>query len=1038
MRGVRLLLLPPLVVPILIGFPLTGQLTAESREGGKSERGVAVEQRRQEEMTHQTFEQQMELRQKKHEAPIPLNPLEEQVEEKDGAEQGAGRFLGTAWQYCNRGEHRRAIEIFATLSSDPATEWEAKYGLAMCYVKAKDAKQAIPLLEELIGKRLHLKDTLPTLLALLVEGKDYGKAATYLQLLASRERERWEETIRTGTLLAALEQVKAAGNLEGLLELIRTHSDLLDRCQSPEVFLEAAKGLSGVNDRDALETYTRLLRACPRKWDIRLGILYALRSVLPPTDMLLELEQEEHRTNLDPVYRTQLTDIRVAVFRDQLAAASPDAPEVERLARAILALKPEDKGALTALAWWAFNHGQYEQAVQGFTTLAQRDPEDLDYVSGLANTLVKLQRVDEAFALVERMRRKDERFGKLETDIRVAVFRDQLAAASPDAPEVERLARAILALKPEDKGALTALAWWAFNHGQYEQAVQGFTTLAQRDPEDLDVSYGLAHALMKLKRVDEALALIEPLKVRDARFVALETDILMERALTAFQNTRYAEAERYLKSLLTRRPDHLDTKRLLAWSIYNQKRWGDALPLFLSLFNQQEDPGIANTILDIYTTARDRRRAAAFAEDLARSGTQGLKKVAGDFYFKSGYPVLAASTYCDPDTCYYNADTPFAEASSFSRQRSGTQGQSKLTEYTVPLGVSYTLSPDTEVGLSLMTHRLSSGDAALTEILNGISSSAGIPLNLTADAFSGITHQFTTSASVVTPEIKLVREGIERSYRLAMGTTPLGGTMFPLPTFFAQTDAKEWNLNIHQSSVNDSILSYVGIHAKVPTIPQVPVRLLPSDRKWGRVVKTGIEGEWAAPGLAPYWLSVKGSYDFYHGKRVIDNHAYRSSLAAGRTLTAERWTISPGLHFTMQHFAHNANFFTPGHGGYFSPDTHYISGPFVNLQTRQCNTFLIEGQFGINYFSARSNGAPADPLRILGLPEQIRFSSSSSSGLGFAMNLKGQILLGNHWALGGTVEANKAADFTEIRAGINLHYFFEPRSKLSQRDTVFR
>ena len=892
-----------LAVSTLIGFPLVEQHAAAQGKGGVPEQGATGGQQRQEEMTHRTFEQQIDLLQKEQKGLLPPKVLEESSEEKSESGTGTRRFLGIAWEYCNRGDYLRAIEIFTTLSSDPATQWEAKYGLAMCYTRSKDAKKAIPLLEELITRKLHLKDTLPTLLAFLVKGKDYGKAATYVQLLVGRERERWEEIIRTGTLLAALAQAKAAGNLEGLFELIRTHSDLLVRCQSPEVFFEAANGLVGINDQYAKETYTRLLRACPRKWDIRLGILYALKSVLPPADTLVELTHEEGRTDLEPKYRGQLIDIRIAVFQDQIAAAPPDAPEIERLAATILTLRPEDRGALTSLAWWYFNRGQYEKAAQGFTTLARRDPKDLN------------------------------------------------------------------------------------------------------------ASYGLANVLMKLKRVDEALAFIEPLKVRDARFVALETDILMERALTVFNERRYAEAERSFESLLARRPEHLDTKRLLAWSIYNQKRENDALPLFLSLFHAQEDPSIASTILDIYTTSRDRKRAAAFAEDLALSETQKLKKVAGDFYFKSGYPVRAAATYCDPDTCYYNANTPLAEASNYYRHRTGTEGLSRLTEYTIPLGFSYIVQPGTEVGLSLTTHHLSSGDVPPNSPIGSV-------FRRTPQK-----HVFTTSASVVTPEIRLVKESLEMSYSLALGTTSLGGPTAPLPTFSGHIRDKDWNLNIHQSSVRESVLSSIGA--------QDPF----SDKTWGRVVRTGIDGEWIATQLAPYWLSLKSGYDFYHGERVIDNHAYRASIAAGRTLTAERWAISPGVLLYAQHFAHSTDFFTFGHGGYFSPDTHYILGPFVNLQTQQCNTFIVEGQFGVNYFHAKSNSAPVDPLGR-SVPE--RFSGSSSSGLGFAMNLKGQILLGNHWALGGTAEANKAADFTEVKAGINLQYFFEPRSKLLHRDGIFR
>jgi Flp pilus assembly protein TadD len=156
----------------------------------------------------------------------------------------------------------------------------------------------------------------------------------------------------------------------------------------------------------------------------------------------------------------------------------------------------------------------------------------------------------------------------------------------------------------------------------------------------------------------------------------LESDILMEEALAAFKDARYAEAERRLESLLAKRPDNLDIKRLLAWSIYHQGRGNDALPLLLSLYQSQEDPAIAETILGVYSASRDRGRAAAFADSLALSDKQEIKKVAGDFFFNNGFPVRAAATYCDPNTCYYNADTPYAELSAYYRQRSGDEGTS--------------------------------------------------------------------------------------------------------------------------------------------------------------------------------------------------------------------------------------------------------------------------------------------------------------------------------------------------------------------------
>jgi pentatricopeptide repeat protein len=404
MRALRLALLV-MTVPTLIGFPFAERLAAAQRKKSQTKRGAEVPQRRQEELTHQTFEQQMELLQKKQEGPMPRNIPEEKG--KPGPETGARRYLGIAWQYCNRGDYSRAINIFTTLSSDPTIQWEAKYGLAMCYSRKRDAKKAIPLLEELIGRKLFLRDSLPTLLALLVEEKEYSKAANYVKLLSGNERLRWEDIIRTRALMAALEQAKTAGNLEGLTELIRVHSDMLEKCQSPEVFLEASTLLVGINDTYAIETYKKLLASCLRKWDIRLGTLYALKRVLPPTDTLSELDQEERRTDLDPAYRTQLTELRVSVLRDQLAAAQPNAPEVENLAREILNFKSDDKGALATLAWWYFNHGQFNEAANGFATLARRYPEEPDYLYGLANALVKLKRIDEARTLIEQMKDRD-------------------------------------------------------------------------------------------------------------------------------------------------------------------------------------------------------------------------------------------------------------------------------------------------------------------------------------------------------------------------------------------------------------------------------------------------------------------------------------------------------------------------------------------------------------------------------------------------------------------------------------------------------
>lgn len=400
--------------------------------------------RQQEVLLKQQRQPDVEFYQSKKQAVIPQAETEEVLEEKP---KDMKRFIKPAWQYFNQGNYKQAIEIFTTLSSFPETELEAKYGLAMCYVKLKEPKKAMPLLEYLIKKRFNLKDTLPSIIAILVEEKKYKKANPYLAMISERERKEWEGRIKIRMVTAEFEEAKKAGNGRRLIEFSEKNGALLTNCFMPDIFYETAGLLSNSNREYAVNIYKKLLEVCPDKQDLRLRILYSLKTIVTTADMLLLLENEVKAAS-DSDYKNKLTDIKISVLLDKLTALAPDSPELEDTAREMLVLKPEEEGARAMLAWWYFRKELYNKAYEEFHSLYQSSPETKDYIYGLVNTLIKLEKLDEALELAGKNKHTDERLASIEIDI----YLDKANAAYRDKKyhEAETYFERALAENPQD------------------------------------------------------------------------------------------------------------------------------------------------------------------------------------------------------------------------------------------------------------------------------------------------------------------------------------------------------------------------------------------------------------------------------------------------------------------------------------------------------------------------------------------------------------------------------------------------------------
>jgi hypothetical protein len=287
---------------------------------------------------------------------------------------------------------------------------------------------------------------------------------------------------------------------------------------------------------------------------------------------------------------------------------------------------------------------------------------------------------------------------------------------------------------------------------------------------------------------------------------------------------------------------------------------------------------------------------------------------------------------------------------------------------------------------------------------------------------------------VVQPDLALELEG-RLHLSLHAGTTPVGGPVRPTPTFAARLSAPDWYVDLHRCDVGDSILSYVG--QKDPY----------SRDRWGRVTRNGLTAgkTWALrPG---WWVSSSAGFDYYTGENVWSNQSVQFDAAVGRTLMLDADELSYGLFFHAEHYRRNSDFFTYGHGGYFSPGLMTLLGPFVRYRSAVCRDFWFDVQASVGWLHQRLDASPAYPLfdgddagltPAAAAEARSRYAGDTADKIGASLKLQAMKLLTPHVAVGAFAAVDNSADYTEWTAGLGVQIFFDPQNLFWMRKDMFR
>lgn len=602
--------------------------------------------------------------------------------------------------------------------------------------------------------------------------------------------------------------------------------------------------------------------------------------------------------------------------------------------------------------------------------------------------------------------------------LELMLLKRQLAVLTPNTAAHRATVRAILALVPDDADALAALAWSKYRAKDYHGAAALFSRLLAQAPGNRSYALGLGYCRLNLGQIDSALTPLDDANQADNRdTLALRRSVYLRQAAKAYEDQDWDRAAIYLGKVLAIDPDDADTQQFLAWTYHHQGKTTQARALMEQAHTGRATPDTAAGLLDLYSHLREEKPAQALANKLIQDSDPQIRRVGADYYFANQAPITASQASNDPETCYFNAASSRIETFFYHTYKDGDSGFSQMEQTALPMTMVVPTRVGRQWSLSLTPKYLSSGNAPdqpfagrYYNLLNGTAQRNGLEENLwvwAPDIGLELEHQWGSSLA------------------MHAGTTPMNGAVSPTPTFRFALNTSQWHLDLHRCAVQDSILAYTG--AKDPY----------SASKWGRVTRNGLSmGHHHALGT-DYWFTSAIGYNLYDGDNTWDNHSWHIDLALGRTLMRNSDEISYGLFASAKHYRRNSDFFTFGHGGYYSPQLATMIGPLFRYRSAPCRTYWFDVQAAMGWLHQELDDSPyyplehPDPTALIPAAQsnlQGRYTSDIENRLGYALKLQGMKQFNPYLAAGAFINFSHNADDISWQLGLGIQYFFSPQN----------
>ncbi|WP_343725099.1 cellulose synthase subunit BcsC-related outer membrane protein [Herbaspirillum huttiense] len=350
------------------------------------------------------------------------------------------------------------------------------------------------------------------------------------------------------------------------------------------------------------------------------------------------------------------------------------------------------------------------------------------------------------------------------------------------------------------------------------------------------------------------------------------------------------------------------------------------------------------------------------------------------------------------------ARSPYVTQGVVVRGNASESGLSRINDIEAPLEVNMPVGND-RVAVRITPVSLDGGtmtDEAASRFGGGGSSATGVGKQ---------------SASGV--GVAVAYERPDDGIKADIGTTPsgfkypnvVGGVSVEQPLGGSSTN--RFGVTVSRRAVNDSITSFAG-----STDPRV-------GRSWGGVTANGGRAEMSSDD-AQTGVYAYGALHSLMGRNVESNTRVELGGGAYQYLAnGNDEKMTAGVSATLISYANNQNFYTYGHGGYFSPQAYLGLGVPVTWAKRSDRfSFQLKGSAGVQYF--RQDGADYFPTdAALQAASGKTYGQQTKTGIGYSLEGSGEYRFAPRLFVGGTLRLNNSSDFRELNVAMYLRYTLE-------------
>lgn len=577
--------------------------------------------------------------------------------------------------------------------------------------------------------------------------------------------------------------------------------------------------------------------------------------------------------------------------------------------------------------------------------------------------------------------------------------------------EVSRLAES--ASRTRNAKSAELLGWHYYNRDDFSASAYWFEQAAEWSPGYQDALYGLALAKMRSGELTTAENLAKANR-QNPKMLTLLGDIYSRRAIEAYELQRYKQSIRFFDQTREYRPLSRNEQIVLAWAYRESNQAVAAAALFEKLYRENPDRASAEGLYSSLTKLKNYDKLNQIAETVP-GPLEGVYETADpQNYYKASLYRAAYDT--EGEKVYpilENMTSSSLEMGFGYSQKSGQEGESALTEVRAPY-LEARFYPANRNEIIVQISRLSLDSGNLSEGAN-----VGTPpLEFTPYSYTPTTQE----DGLFDFRLRWEYQDWVSPY-LEIGSTPVNGPLQARPVGRAGLTYRHMSGYVQgeffSRSIKQSMLSYVGIVDPY------------TGNTWGRVTETGFNAS-VFQSIAPDWtIYAGGSVAQITGTNTQSNDRVSLTLALAKELNIdgfEYFTVGPAVSYEA--YSNNQNFFTYGHGGYFSPD-YILQGVFgANFLTTEGEKWLIRGTGSVGLQTNEQSSAPYFPLN----PDGRTYPGTSASTGVFLLEADGGILINDNWMIGATAAYTVTADYNAGWASIYVRYFFDPRKGLLRSD----